>query len=294
MRRFQKVKCTNCKKPFSKNKGHIEENLKLGHNFYCSLECHSEYKRTGKWLVCENHLCRKEFYRVRHAILGHNYCSQSCAAVVNNYKFPKWPTRYCKICKKVVKREGTPYCSLECGKTGRFKYTKEEIRRFVRKYYNETGRVPAKRELLGISNKAANLFGSWNKTLIAAGLVPNRSHDHRMYKRVNTKAFDGHICDSISEAIVDNWLTENKITHAKNVQYPSSHHRADWALGNKVFVEYFGLFNDSPRYDRSVRKKRNLCRKYGVKLIEVTAKDLYPVRRLETKLADIVKGPATR
>ena len=292
VRRLRKVKCVNCRKPFYKNKWHAEENLKLGHNFYCSPRCFSAYRKTGKWLLCGNDLCKEGFYRTKHAISRYNYCSQSCAATVNNYKFPKWPARYCRICKRVVKREGTPYCSPGCGKAGKFKYNKKEILGLVRKYHDETGRVPAKRELLDVSNKAANLFGSWNKTLIAAGLVPNRSHDHRMYKRVITKAKDGHVCDSISEAIVDNWLSEHTIPHERNVSYPGTQHKADWALDKNLFVEYFGLAKDSPRYDRDVRKKRRLCRKSGIQLVEITAKDLYPIKRIEHKLGDMLPGKA--
>lgn len=286
--RFRKVRCFNCKKPFYKYKGYVKENLKLGHNFYCSPSCFSERRKTGKWLWCENGLCKKEFYRAKSAILQHNYCSQSCAATVNNYKFPKWPTRYCKICKKVVKREGTPYCSIECGKVGRLKYTREEIVGLVRKYYDETGRVPAKRELLEVSNRAANLFGSWNKTLIAADLVPNRSHDNRMYRRVATKAQDGHLCDSISEAIIDNWLTAHCIAHRRDVPYPATHHLADWGIQKNIFMEYFGLAKDSPRYDRAVRRKRNLCRRHGIKLIEIYPQDLYPEIVVDDKLKDLI------
>lgn len=288
MRRFRKVKCVNCKKPFYKNKWHVKENLNLGHNFYCSLSCLSNYRKTGKVLLCENDLCKKEFYRTRHAILQHNYCSQSCAATVNNYKFPKWPIRYCEVCKKVVKREGTPYCSVECGKAGRFKYNKEQILGFIKKYYDEFGRVPAKRELLDISNKAVNLFGSWNKTLMVAGLVPNRSHDHRMYKRVNTKALDGHLCDSISEAIIDNWLAKHGIEHIRDKSYPATKHKADWCIGNGIFVEYFGLAKDSPRYDRAIKRKRSICRKYGVNLVEIYPNDLYPKILLENKLSNFI------
>lgn len=286
-----KVRCTNCKKGFYKSKGHIKENLKLGHNFYCSLNCQSEYRRTGKWLICENDLCKKKFYRKRHAILKYNYCSQSCAAIVNNQKYPKWPIRYCKICKKIVKREGTPYCSIECGKAGKFKYTKEEIVKIIRKYHKETGRIPAKREILEVSYKSIHLFGSWNKVILAAGLKPNRSHDNRMYKRINTKALDGHLCDSVSEALIDNWLTRNNISHERDVSYPNTNHKADWGInGNKIFVEYFGLAKDSPRYDRSVRKKKKLCEKFKIKLIEIYPKDLYPRISLDHKLKNLWMG----
>lgn len=288
MYRLRKVKCANCKKSFYKNKWHVEENLKLGHNFYCCLACFSDYRRTGKWLSCENALCKKDFYREKHAILRHNYCSQSCAAIVNNYKFPKWPKRYCRICKKIVRREGSSYCSIECGKAGRFRYTKDEILEFIKKYHNEEGRVPAKRELLDISSKAVNLFGAWNNAIRAAGFKPNRSHENRMYKRVMTQAKDGHLCDSISEAIIDNWLTNNRIKHKRDVRYPTSNHKADWVLESGIYMEYFGLAKDSPRYDRDIEIKKKLCRSLGVKLVAIYPNDLYPKLNLDSKLKNLV------
>lgn len=131
-------------------------------------------------------------------------------------------------------------------------------------------------------------FGSWNNAVLAAGLTPNRSHDNRMYKRTGTKATDGHLCDSASEALVDNWLVDKSIAHERNVRYPNTGHLADWSVGNGVFVEYFGLANDSPRYDRAVEKKRSLCRQNNIQLIEIYAEDLYPNRRLEQKLGLLV------
>jgi len=108
-----------------------------------------------------------------------------------------------------------------------------------------------------------------------------------MYKRRNTVALDGHRCDSVSEALVDNWLTERKIRHERNVPNPGTGHKADWSIEGNIFVEYFGLAHDNPRYDRSIRKKRKLCKKYNIRLIEIYAKDIYPVIKLHGKLSKV-------
>jgi len=108
-----------------------------------------------------------------------------------------------------------------------------------------------------------------------------------MYKRVFTKALDGHICDSVSELLIDNWFIKNKIEHERNISYPDTNHKADWGInlkGKTIFVEYFGLAKDSPRYDRSITKKKTLCCKHKIKLIEVYPWDLYPKINLDTKL----------
>ena len=113
-----------------------------------------------------------------------------------------------------------------------------------------------------------------------------------MYKRSNAKALDGHLCDSISELLIDNWLHKNNIPHRRDVHYPGTHHKADWEIiskNQKIFVEYFGLANDSPRYDRAVKEKKELCRKHKIKLIEIYHWDLYTNKNLHNKLKDKFK-----
>ncbi len=292
---YQKVSCSFCDKKVLKETRHFNYNLKLGHNFYCSKLCSYKYKKTGRELTCENSLCKKKFYRPLNDILVHNYCSQSCAAVVNNQKFPKWPKRHCVECGIEFKNRDSQYCSYDCGKKQwlekhKPKYTKEEIVKMVKEFWNKNNRVPAKREMPEIIGCAHHMFGSWNKAVETAGLQPNCSHDHRMYKRTRTKAKDGHICDSVSEALIDNWLTEKNIPHDKNAHYPNSKHLADWSIKNGVFIEYFGLAKDSPRYDKSIKEKLKLCKESNIKLIAIYPKDLYPKVRLESKLSEIDKS----
>jgi hypothetical protein len=171
----------------------------------------------------------------------------------------------------------------------RFQYTKAEIVLAIQKATKELGRPPAKRELKNVSDKCAGMFGSWNNAIVAAGLTPNRSDDNRMYRRTKTKAHDGHLCDSVSEAIIDNWLTQNKISHTRDTKYPTTNHRADWAIkDSKVFIEYFGLAKDSSRYDRAVKEKIKLCHKNKIKLIEIYPKDLYPGNQLDKVLNRLI------
>lgn len=288
-----RLKCYFCRKYFLTKRAYFIFNKESGYNSFCSRRCHYKSKFRGKFLTCDNPTCNKRFYRAPNDILSNNYCSRSCAAIVNNQKYPKWPVKHCKKCQKPFRREGSPYCSIECGKLGRFKYTKEEIVKIIQNHHKNTGRVPAKRELVGISEKATHMFGSWNKAILSANLVPNRSYDHRMYKRLLGKAKDDHKCDSVSEILIDNWFYNNKIKHLRNVPYPNTKHVADWAVNNgRVFVEYFGLAKDSPRYDGSIKEKKRLCKKYKIKLIGIYPEDLYPKSCLDDKLAKLKLGPS--
>ncbi len=95
---------------------------------------------------------------------------------------------------------------------------------------------------------------------------------------------DGHICDSVSEALIDNWLHKNGIAHTRNAKYPRTKHLADWKIGDDTFIEYFGLANDSHRYDRVIKEKKKLCEKNGIRLVEIYPSDLYPKVSLDNKL----------
>ncbi len=289
MRTLLKIVCQKCNRSFLKYEMYIKENARLGHSLYCSKKCQFEYRKTGKLLVCNNSLCKERFYRAKNDILKYNYCSQSCAAIVNNQRYPKWPKRYCILCQKEFKNRGPKYCSSRCGRLAisnyrslQSKYSQEQIISALKDFNKQHKRAPAKREMLDMVGCATNKFGSWTATIQAAGLEPNRSHDNRMYRRTRTKAHDGHECDSISEAIIDNWLVEHNISHIRDVKYPSTNHKSDWAIdNNKVFIEYFGLAKDSQRYDRSVKSKINICRINKIRLIGIYPKDLYPINRLD-------------
>lgn len=180
------------------------------------------------------------------------------------------------------------YCSKICYQKSRVRHTPNNLIKSLKEIYTKFGRVPAKREVLEFAHACIYAFGSWNNAVRAAGLEPNRSHEDRMYKRIMTKAKDGHLCDSISEAIIDNWLDEQNISHRRNVGYPGTNHMADWAIDKNTFIEYFGLAEDSPRYDRAIRKKKELCRKNGIDLIEIYARDLYPDNCLNERLKCLI------
>jgi len=298
MAKLIKVRCKNCKKIFGRPIGKFNEAVEEGWNQYCSLNCQFKFKTIGrKLLKCEN--CGKKISRTPHAISFHNYCSHSCAAIVVN---KNWSDKRngailkCANCKKTFKKwlvgSNKKYCSKAC-QTDAELYTKEKLLKIIIATAKKLGRTPARREFWGGVDKAcARLFGSWNKAVFAAGFAPNRSHDDRMYKRIISKAKDGHLCDSVSELLIDNWLYKNKILHEKDVHYPTTNHRADWAIvlkDKKVFIEYFGLANDSPRYDRSIEEKVLLCKKYNISLIAIYPKDLYPKTFLDFNLKNKFK-----
>lgn len=101
-------------------------------------------------------------------------------------------------------------------------------------------------------------------------------------------AKDGHICLSLTEKIIDEYLSDNGIFHEKEPLYPkdpslnpSGLMRADWKIEENVYIEYFGLAGNE-EYDIRIAEKKELANKYGISLI-----CLYPYD--EYRLADILK-----
>lgn len=298
MAKLIKNGCTQCGRPVYRSHGRMNENRKFGWKVYCSRKCEYEHKSKGQLLSCEN--CGKRLRRPPHAISPHNYCSSSCAAIVNNRKClkghakikPKLKT-YIECGERFRKSMGNKkYCSMKC-KNKAERYMPEELLSIIKNTFKKLGRVPAKRELSRGADKACvKLFGSWNNAIIAAGFKPNRSHSQRMYKRIITKAADGHPCDSISEAVIDNWLVKNNISHKRDICYPTTNHKADWEIligDKKIFVEYFGLANDSPRYDRAIKEKGRLCERHEIPLISIYPKDIYPLKTTDKNLKEKFK-----
>ena len=273
-----KVECAFCKKDFFRSRGQSNEAQKFGWKQYCSPDCISADRIKRQIFSCEN--CGKKFERSFHEISLHNYCSQSCAAVVNNKNCRKRKAKpkTCPICQKQLTDRGRRYCSKRCKTRALRSYTPRDLLRIIKSNARELKRIPTKREMREIASICVHSFGSWNNAIVTAGLEPNRSHNQRMYKCMRTRASDGHICDSVSELIIDNWLTENNIAHDRNISYPNTNHKADWGINfqeRTIFVEYFGLAKDSPRYDKSVEEKKDICRKQKIQLIEIYPENLY-------------------
>lgn len=288
-----RVLCATCKKGFLRSRSRVHEARKMHWEIYCSAKCQFQPRKLGRMVLCSNSGCANMIYRMRKEIrkVQKSYCSRSCAAFVNNRNKPKRVKNW-HACANKLCHENVPmyliYCSRKCFNVTRTTYASGELIGRIKAESQRLQRTPAKREMRSIADMCVRTFGSWNKSIIAAGLMPNRSHSQRMYRRTKTIAYDGHRCDSISEALVDNWLSKNGIPHARNTPYPGTGHKADWSICDSTFVEYFGLATDSPRYDKAIRLKRKLCKNNNVKLIEIYSTDLYPSVKLEIKLNEVV------
>jgi hypothetical protein len=136
----------------------------------------------------------------------------------------------------------------------------------------------------------AEEFGSFLGALIASGILPEGSRKLLIGTMVLAK--DGHVCLSVAEKEVDDFLSDHGLAHEKEVRYPGCNLRCDWEVftgsDSRVFIEYFGMMNN-PDYARRAEEKIDLAQRSGIELVT-----LYPDADWAGKLADKLLTPSTR
>lgn len=240
---FSLVRCTKCDKSFFKDNRHINENKKLGNNFYCSPLCQYSYKNKQIEFRCENPICKHRFKRAPNDISPHNFCSHSCAATFSNTK--KWgPKKPKRLLTKKEKIKIWTKANRNYWRNYWLDHSENYIISKIQDFVIKNGRIPVKREMWGIYKPARKYFGTWNNAVETAGFNPNPV----MFAKHHL-ANDGHVCDSLAERMIDDYLSERRIKHERNISYPEGGYTADFKIGEK-FMEYFGLTGEHKRSDQ--------------------------------------------
>jgi hypothetical protein len=117
---------------------------------------------------------------------------------------------------------------------------------------------------------------AWTDWLAQAGLLTDGV---RTGRGVTAIAKDGHLCRSLLERQVDDFLHDNGIEHEPEPYYPYDPAdnvngcRADWKLSDGTFVEALGFTKD-PAYMARARIKIALAERHGIPVVTVTHADL--------------------
>jgi hypothetical protein len=112
-------------------------------------------------------------------------------------------------------------------------------------------------------------FGSFFAALVKSGILPEGTKKMKIGTMVLAK--DGHVCLSLAEKNIDDFLCLLNINHKKEVYYPHSDYRTDWeVVWNKkiYFIEYFGLMNNR-EYAKRARQKALLASSNNIELISI-------------------------
>ncbi len=147
--------------------------------------------------------------------------------------------------------------------------TDQDLLERIRDFFKRHERIPLKREFNNTYKEYKKRFGSWNNAVKLSGFDPNPE----IYSR-KIIAKDGDRCDSFAEKIIDDWLSKNEVAHRRHVSYRGTKMTADFVVGSAI-IEYFGLAGGSNLYDQNIMKKREICKKQGLNLIEVYPVDLF-------------------
>ena len=118
---------------------------------------------------------------------------------------------------------------------------------------------------------------AWTRILIDAGLADTGI---RASRGTILKAVDGHLCLSMQEKAVDDFLHQHGIDHAREPLYPfdkqlnpNTRRRADWILSDGTFVEMWGMPDDAA-YANRMFEKIELAARHQLRLIGLTSKDI--------------------
>jgi hypothetical protein len=132
--------------------------------------------------------------------------------------------------------------------------------------------------------RVKQLYGSWLNALVQAGVLENGTRPTS--RGTQCLAKDGHVCLSLAEKTIDDFLSTRGIPHKREIKYPVGNFRADFSIKG-IFVEYFGLIGNV-EYETKMKFKQNLCKKHNVQLISIFPQDLVSVRTLEKKFSAVL------
>ncbi len=170
----------------------------------------------------------------------------------------------------------------------RERYTKADLLNKITDFYRRYGRIPLKREF-NMYDTYRRHFGSWNSAIRAAGFNTNpQIFSYKFFAR------DGHRCDSFTERIIDDWLSERNISHERNWKYLGTKMTADFFVQPGIVIEFFGLAGVQKRYNELIEAKRGFCAGRGLVLIGLYPYDVFPEDHLNIKLGFLQVIVATK
>lgn len=133
--------------------------------------------------------------------------------------------------------------------------------------------------------RVKSAFGSWLNALIQAGVLEDGTR--KTSRGIQSIAKDGHVCLSLGEKTIDDYLHSHGIYHEKEPRYPEGKFRGDFKAGD-TFIEYFGL-TGNPEYDAKTKEKIRLCKKHNITLVAIYPVDLISQKKLEDKLSVLLQ-----
>jgi hypothetical protein len=140
--------------------------------------------------------------------------------------------------------------------------------------------------LLPYTDAAAKEFGSWAHFLDEAGLLSERKSGRGGYQSIAT---DGHLCLSLGERAICEYLTRNNLIHEKEPMYPyhevlnpNNLLRGDF-LVNGTIIEFAGMMSN-PDYASRMETKQELAKTLKLKWMKIEAARLVDLDKMLAKI----------
>jgi len=293
----------------------------------CSLiediEAITDEKVLDRWKTMDP-LCKER--RWHHVLSGFAHSRAKKLGLTKLIRKPEW--KQCLLCNQQFVEDSLPYplverfgfnsieycapCLRDCvlSGSGNKRMGRRRIVTYLKELTNELGAIPTSQfgegkkdwehiqghertRLLKILSKKPSadrikeVFGSWINALIESKIVEKETvRNSRGYV---TQALDGHLCNSLGEKSIDDFLYRHDVPHEKEPPYPEGDFRADFRIGITL-VEYVGLLGNVS-YQAKMKAKASLCRKHSIPLIVIEPRDLVSRSRMETKLLALNQAP---
>jgi|SRR5579862_7553006 len=135
------IKCNFCNKLYYKNPAKIKENLKLGHNNYCSKQCSYKARHTSINLPCMYCGLLTERTKSQYNKTGKIFCSSSCSASYHNPLTKIKEKQKCLHCNHFIPRVNSQYCSRECKTIAISKQILDEIQSGIKPGFLPSGTI---------------------------------------------------------------------------------------------------------------------------------------------------------
>jgi hypothetical protein len=136
---------------------------------------------------------------------------------------------------------------------------------------------------------AKKMFGSWAHLLEEAGLLRDRQRGRGGHQSI---ASDGHLCLSMGERAICEFLTRNRISHTKEPLYPTHEDfnpngllRGDFLVG-EIFIEYAGMMSNK-EYASRMGQKSKLAKLKGIPWLKVEGSQLEDLEEMYQAIRDL-------
>jgi hypothetical protein len=263
-------------------------------------------------------LCRR--YAWNNILMHFSIARAEVIKVTKQIRSPQW--KICGLCHNrfienslpfpLVKRLGIDrleFCApclrdTVLSKSGYDNASEDQIKKYIRGIYKITGVFPNSNYYVGYNDllnldyeqrleflkllkirpsnlRVKEIYNSCANAYQQAGIIGE--YLLTTSRGIHTVANDGHLCLSLGERTIDDFLYEHGIEHEKEPSYPDSNFRADFRVGD-ILIEYFGMAGD-PEYDKKTKIKKGICRTNQIQLISIYPNDLRDEKHLERKLA---------